>query len=58
MLIHLLIWILILGLVFYLAFWALSQVPLPEPWPVAARAILAIIAIIVLLGYCLNLPSK
>lgn len=57
MLIHLLIWILILGLVFYLAYWALSQVPLPAPFAVAARVILAIIVIIVLIQLVLPLAG-
>lgn len=55
MLIHLLIWILVLGLIFYIAYWAVSQVPLPAPFAVAARVILAIIAIIVLLQLILPL---
>lgn len=55
MLVHLLIWILVIGLVFYLAYWAISQVPMPPPFAVAARVILAIIAILILLQLILPL---
>lgn len=49
MLVNLLIWILILGLIFSIAYWAISQIPMPPPFSVAARVILAIICLIVIL---------
>lgn len=49
MLIHLLVWILVVGLIFYLAYWAIGQVPLPPPLAVAAKVVLAILVIVVIL---------
>jgi hypothetical protein len=49
-LISLLITVVVLGLIFYLAHWALSRIPLPEPFGVVANVILVLIVVIVLLG--------
>jgi len=49
-LINLLIWVIILGLVFYVVYWALSQMPLPAPFAVVARVVLALIVVVVLLS--------
>jgi hypothetical protein len=49
-LVGLLITILVLGLVFALVVWLIDQVPAFAPFRVAARAIVALIAIIVLLS--------
>lgn len=57
MLVHLLIWLIVIGLVFYLAYWVLSQIPLPPPFAVAARVILGIIAILVILTVLLPLAD-
>jgi len=49
-LINLLIWVIILGLVFYVVYWALSHMPLPAPFAVVARVVLALIVVVVLLS--------
>jgi hypothetical protein len=49
-LVGLLITILVLGLVFALVVWLIDQVPAFAPFRIAARAIVALIAIIVLLS--------
>jgi hypothetical protein len=49
-LIQLLIMILVLGLVFALLYWLIDQFPLPAPFAMAAKAILALIIVILLLG--------
>jgi hypothetical protein len=49
-LISLLITVIIIGLVFYLVWWAISKIPLPDPFGVVVQVILALIAVLVLLG--------
>jgi hypothetical protein len=59
-LIGLLITVLIIGLVFGLIFWLLGQFPLPAPFMMVAKAVLAIIAIMLLLGMIfggVNVPT-
>lgn len=50
-LVALLIWVLILGLCFSLAIYAIRQFPATEPFRGIAIVILCIIAIVVLLGF-------
>lgn len=40
----LLITVIVAGVIFYLIYWALSQIPLPAPFMVVARVILALVA--------------
>jgi hypothetical protein len=59
-LIGLLVTILILGLVFGLLIWLIGQFPLPPPFAMAAKAVLALIIVIVILGALfgsINLPT-
>lgn len=49
-LISLLVVIVILGLVFYLLYWLVGQIPLPEPFAVVAKVILALAVVVILLG--------
>jgi len=49
-LIGLLVTVIILGLVFYVFYWLLSKIPLPEPFGVVAQVILGLIVVLVLLG--------
>lgn len=49
-LISLLVTIIVLGLVFYLLYWLLGQIPLPEPFKVVATVIIALAAVVILLG--------
>jgi hypothetical protein len=55
--IHLLITLLILLLVFAVAWWALTMIPLPEPVALVARVVFAIIMLIVLLTYLLPMAG-
>lgn len=57
MLIHLLFVLLILGLIFYVVWWGISQIPLPAPFAVAVKVILALIVVLVLLEYLLPLAG-
>lgn len=57
MLVNLLIWILILGLIFSIVFWTLNQIPLAAPWNIVARALLAIIALVIILQLILPLAG-
>ena len=47
---NLLVMIIILGLVFYLLYWLIGQIPLPAPFAVIAKAVLALAIVILLLG--------
>ena len=49
-LVNIFIVLLIAGLVFYVLYWLLGQVALPAPFAVVAKAVLAIIVAIYLLG--------
>lgn len=49
-LLSLLVTVIVLGLVFYLLYWLLGQIPLPEPFKVVALVILGLFAVIMLLG--------
>lgn len=51
---QLLITVIIVGLIFWLIWWALEQIPLPAPFNVVARVILALIAVLVLRGLLLG----
>jgi hypothetical protein len=49
-LISLLVYVIVLGLVFYLLYWLIGQIPLPEPFRVVATVLLALAAVVMLLG--------
>lgn len=49
-LISLLVTIVVLGLVFYLIYWIVGQIPMPEPFKTVALVIIGLIAVILLLG--------
>ena len=58
-LLYLLIVIIVLGLVFYLLYWMIGQIPMPQPFRTAAVVILCLITVLVLLGILfggINLP--
>ena len=48
--IGLLVTVIVLGLIFYVFYWLLSKIPLPEPFAVVAQVILGLIVVLVLLG--------
>ena len=54
-LIQLVIYIVVLGLLFWLVHWMLAQLPIPEPFATAARVILAIVAFIIIAYLLLGL---
>ena len=47
-LLSLVVWIVVLGLIFWLLLWAIQQVPMPEPFATAARVLLVLAAVLVL----------
>lgn len=48
--INLLLTILVLSIVFGLLGWLITTLPLPSPWNVVARAVLVLVAVLVLLS--------
>lgn len=53
-LLMLLVYIIVAGLVFYLLYWLIAQVGLPEPFDKVARVILALVAVIFLIGVLMS----
>jgi hypothetical protein len=49
-LIGVLITVIILGLVFYLVYWLLNQIPMPAPFKTVALVLLGLIAVVLLLS--------
>jgi hypothetical protein len=56
-LIHLLIVIVILGLIFWLVWWALSYLPMPEPFASVARFIVVLVFALILIYLLLPLAN-
>jgi hypothetical protein len=56
-LIGLLITIILIGLIFYILWWALSQIPLPEPFSVIVRVILVLVMAIIAIWLVLQLGA-
>lgn len=52
-----LIWVIVLGVVFWLLWWLIGYVGLPEPFNKVARVILAVAAVIVLINCLLTLAG-
>jgi|GEM_PF-2058250 len=52
-----LIWLVCIGLVFWLLFWLITYVGLPEPFAKVAKVILAVAAVIVLINFILGLSG-
>lgn len=55
--INTLVWLICIGLVFGLLLWLIAYVALPEPFAKAARVILAVAAVIVLINVLLSLAG-
>lgn len=49
-LISLLVTLLVLGVIFYLVYWLVGQIPMAPPFKTVVMAILGIIAVLVLIG--------
>lgn len=47
---HLIVYVIVAGLIFYLVYWLLGRIPMPAPFKVVAEVILAVIAILFLLS--------
>jgi hypothetical protein len=56
-LIHLLIVIIVLGLIFGLLWWAMSYLPLPEPFAAIARFVIVLIFALILIYLLLPLAN-
>jgi hypothetical protein len=54
-LLYLVIYILILGLVFWLLHYVISMLPIPEPFATVARVILGVVAVIIVILLLLQL---
>jgi uncharacterized membrane protein len=57
-LIHVVIWVIIAGLIFFLVNWLIGYVGIPEPFNKVAKVIAAIIAVIFLINALLLLVDK
>lgn len=57
MLIHILLMILIYGLIFAVVYWAITQIPLPPPFAMVARVVLALVAVILIIELLLPLAN-
>lgn len=49
-LLSLLVYIIIVGLIFYLLYWLLGKIALPEPFNKVAVVVLALVAVVMLIG--------
>lgn len=51
------VYLIIAGLIFWLLWWLISYIALPEPFAKVARVILAIAAVLVIIGVLLGLAG-
>jgi len=56
-LINSLVWLIIAGLIFWLLLWLIDCVRIPEPFNKAAKVILAVAAVIFLIGFLMSLAG-
>jgi len=54
-LIQVLVWVVVVGLVFWLVWWLISMVGLPEPFNKIVRALVALVAVLILVSKLLDL---
>ena len=57
-LIDALIWVILIGFVFWLLYWLLGKAGLPEPWNKVALFALAIVAVIILIRIILRVAGN
>lgn len=57
-LITLVIWIVVVGLIFWLLWWLINYVGLPEPFNKIARIIVAIVAVLLLINALLSIVGE
>ncbi len=53
--VHVVIWLIVAGLIFWLLWWLVNYIAPPEPFRKIANIILAILAVLVLIGILLSL---
>jgi hypothetical protein len=51
------IWLVVVGLIFFVVQWALSQIPIPAPFNTVVRVILVVIVAIVIINVLLTLAG-
>lgn len=56
--ISVLVWVVVVGIIFWLLWWLLGYVGLPEPFNKVARVILALAAVLMLINALLTLVDK
>ena len=56
-LVHLLIWLIVIGLIFAVLWWGIAQIGLPEPFAKIAKAIIVIVAVLILVNFLLGLSG-
>ncbi len=57
-LVMLFVWIVVVGLIFYVAWWGLGQLALPEPFDKLARGVIIVIAVLLLINVLLGLTGS
>ncbi len=57
-LINSLVWLICIGLVFYLLFWLIGYIALPEPFSKVIKVILAVAAVIVLINVIMSFAGS
>lgn len=57
-LIRLVVWVVVLGLVFWILFWGIGKIGLPEPFNKIAIAIIVLVAVIILINFLLGLTGS
>lgn len=53
-----LIWLIVIGIVFWLLFWLLDYAKLPQPFAKVGSIILAVAAVVVLINFLFTLAGK
>lgn len=56
-LVSVLVWVVVMGLVFYLLWWLIGYVGLPEPFNKVATVILAVAAVVFLIGVLMQVAG-
>lgn len=56
-LLQIVVWLIVVGLIFWLLFWLISFVGLPEPFAKIAKVILALVAVIICISFLMSLAG-
>jgi uncharacterized membrane protein len=57
-LLHFVVWIAIVGGVFWLLWWLIGYIGLPEPFNKVARVIVAIVCVVILINFLLGIVGQ